>query len=328
MSFLLIYLITGQAAWLLGQFKNPFCHTSNYLKALFFISWENSHVSSVKAVCLSQRKWAERTFTWTQCKILVLFFFQLVKFSELCAVIMIWNEVFPFPSVTAHLLPVVTSVSSHRFGMVVLPPTVPEHCSGSRACLTQCTVTHWGEREEGHGRNKGFKDDRCNTKKRDCSSWRNCQLSTTWILFKSCLLVVPKRRKPGSSVENKSVNPFLNKPTKLYPEIQSRDLNCSRSPRIEVPTEVRENLLTVNSTSHSHCWWWLRYWERKFSVFWKIHWKWLVFCKMFFQWRRWETVWRVIQNSRGENCPLISGVCRLFSFCFPPCFPMFLHYLR
>lgn len=57
-----IYLIIGQAAWFLGQLKICFV-TRVVIWKHFALFLENSHVSSVKAVCLSQRKWAERTFT-------------------------------------------------------------------------------------------------------------------------------------------------------------------------------------------------------------------------------------------------------------------------
>lgn len=191
MCLLCTYLIIGQATWLKGQFKNPFCHTSNHLRALCFISCEHFRASSVKAVSLSQRKWAERILprpsvkSWCTSP-------QFVKLSELRAVVMI-SKVFPFLSVTAHLLPGATSVSSQGFGMVVLPPTVPEHW----AALRQLSLSRSVHSDtEGSYRKvmKGTRDLRMI----HCG---NCQLCTTWILFKSCLVVVPQWRK--SSIKSR-----------------------------------------------------------------------------------------------------------------------------
>lgn len=140
MCLLCTYLIIGQATWLKGQFKNPFCHTSNHLRALCFISCEHFRASSVKAVSLSQRKWAERILprpsvkSWCTSP-------QFVKLSELRAVVMI-SKVFPFLSVTAHLLPGATSAVRGLEWLSFLPQSLStEQHSGSWACLAQCTVT-------------------------------------------------------------------------------------------------------------------------------------------------------------------------------------------
>lgn len=273
MCLLRIYLIIGQAAWLPGQLKIHFV-TQVIIWKHFALFLEKTHVTDMPKQFVCHREGGQRGL--------------LPKPSVKHAVLMIWKEVLPFPW-WQHIccLPwprwAVTGLEWLSFH--------PQSLSAPQAAeLVSLSDTLRGARKEGHGRNEGFKDDRSNTKKRDGNCWRNHQLCTTGILFKSCLLIVPKRKKSGSSVKKKKSKSISKQTNKTGSRNSSLEISTVQDP-LGVTTEVRENLLTVNSdvsTSDSHCWCWLRYCERNITL--------LSFeictgngyfsCKMFFQWRR------------------------------------------